>query len=233
MMRVVQIVRVSEQGYSHPYQCYDEEGVLRWCKGNHTGLRSLISEWVCARVARAIGLPVPACDILRLEPWQFDEWRRQKGVDLPVLVTEGNPFVFASTHVENAKDVMDVERDLRVDNPELLAKIFLFDECIRNADRTDCNSNLLSNAGVHVIDHNNAFDPTFEPKAFAHSHILRRFREEAAAETLQAFERQLGEVVTERFLDEAWSEMPDAWTDMGGDVLPLDAIKDVLLRRRG
>ena len=41
-MQIRQIVRVSDQGVSRPYQCYDENGVLRWCKGNHTGLRSLI-----------------------------------------------------------------------------------------------------------------------------------------------------------------------------------------------
>ena len=67
-MQIRQIVRVSDQGVSRPYQCYDENGVLRWCKGNHTGLRSLIAEWVCARIARELELPVPACDILRLDP---------------------------------------------------------------------------------------------------------------------------------------------------------------------
>ena len=40
-MQIRQIVRVSDQGVSRPYQCYDENGGLRWCKGNHTGLRSL------------------------------------------------------------------------------------------------------------------------------------------------------------------------------------------------
>ena len=87
-MQVRQIVRVSDQGVSRPYQCYDENGVLRWCKGNHTGLRSLIAEWVCARIARELGVPVPACDILRLDPATFREWTRCRGERLPQLVTE-------------------------------------------------------------------------------------------------------------------------------------------------
>ena len=64
-MNIRQILRVSDQGVSRPYQCYDEDGVLRWCKGNHTGLKSLMSEWICARVGTALRLPVPPCDILR------------------------------------------------------------------------------------------------------------------------------------------------------------------------
>ena len=32
-MEIRQIVGVSEQGVSRPYRCYDENGVLRWCKG--------------------------------------------------------------------------------------------------------------------------------------------------------------------------------------------------------
>lgn len=84
---------MSDQGVSQPYQCYDENGVLRWCKGNHTGLRSLMSEWVCARVARELGFPVPACDILRLDPALFRDWVRCQGVRVPQLVTEANPVV--------------------------------------------------------------------------------------------------------------------------------------------
>ena len=219
---------MSDQGVSQPYQCYDENGVLRWCKGNHTGLRSLMSEWVCARIARELGLPVPACDILRLDPALFQDWIRCQGARLPQLVTEANPFVFASTNVEDSKDVIDIERDLHCDDPGLLARICLFDELIRNGDRTDDNTNLLSNAGVHVIDHNNAFDPSFDPDAFAREHVLRRFRAKAASEDVEAFRAEMRRVVTEAFLDEIWTEMPEEWTEPGGEALSLDRVKDIL-----
>ena len=42
-------------------------GRVRWCKGNHTGLRSVISEWICARLARQLGLPVPDFSIMKLD----------------------------------------------------------------------------------------------------------------------------------------------------------------------
>ena len=229
-MQISQILRVSEQGVSRPYQCYDEDGVLRWCKGNHTGLRSLLSEWICARIAHKLGLPVPPCDILRLDVRMFENWRKSRGIEVPQLVTETNQFVFASVHVENAKDVVDVNADLRSDDPELLVRIYLFDELVRNTDRTDYNSNLLSNTGVHVIDHNNAFDPAFDPVVFANEHALRRFRAACSPETLDTIRIQMRDVVTEAFLDEIWSEMPQAWTGPGSEILPLDLVKDILLR---
>lgn len=229
-MQVRQIVRVSDQGVSRPYQCYDEKGVLRWCKGNHTGLRSLMSEWVCARVGRALGLPVPSCDILRLDPRYFQSWSRCQGEPMPQLVTEANPFVFASTNVADAKDVIRIETDLRCDDPVLLVRICLFDELIRNTDRTDVNTNLLSNAGVHVIDHNNAFDAAFDRTTFMREHVLRRFRSEANPLVVDTFAGQVRQVVTEGFLEAVWSEMPLQWTEAGCETLTLEIVKGVLLR---
>ena len=230
-MQIRQIVRVSDQGVSRPYQCYDENGVLRWCKGNHTGLRSLIAEWVCARIARALELPVPGCDILRLDPTAFREWARCRGEHLPQLVTDSNPFVFASVNVEDSKDVIDIEKDLHCDDVVLLARICLFDELIHNMDRTDDNTNLLSNAGVHVIDHNNAFDPAFDRETFIREHALRRFLAAAGQTVADAFAVRVRQVVTERLLDEIWSEMPAEWTETGSEILSLETMKGVLLRR--
>ena len=229
-MQIRQIVRVSDQGVSRPYQCYDENGVLRWCKGNHTGLRSLIAEWVCARIARGLELPVPAGDILRLDPTAFCEWARCRGEHLPQLVTDSNPFVFASANVEDSKDVIDIEKDLHCDDVVLLARICLFDELIHNMDRTDDNTNLLSNAGVHVIDHNNAFDPAFDREEFLREHVLRRFRTAADRKVVDAFAAQVRQIVTEGFVDEVWSEMPAAWTEAGCEMLTLEIAKGVLLR---
>ena len=187
-------------------------------------------EWACARIARELDLPVPACDILRLDPALFQDWVRCQGVRVPQLVTEANPFVFASTNVEDSKDVIDIERDLHCDDPVLLARICLFDELVRNGDRTDGNTNLLSNAGVHVIDHNNAFDPAFDRGTFLREHALRRFRTAVDPSAVATFAAQVRQVVTEKFLDGVWSEMPTEWTEVGGAVLSLETMKGVLLR---
>ena len=148
----------------------------------------------------------------------------------PQLVTDANPFVFASVNVEDSKDVIDIDRDLHCDDPVLLARICLFDELIRNGDRTDDNTNLLSNAGVHVIDHNNAFDPAFDRETFLREHALRRFRSAAGSAAVAAFAGQVRQVVTDEFIDEVWSEMPTEWTEVGSETLSLVTVKDVLLR---
>lgn len=231
-MKIDQIVRVSEQGVSRPYQCIDSDGVLRWCKGNHTGLKSLMAEWVCGRIGIALGLPVPPCDILRLDPIVFEDWAKTKDANLPRLVTEANPYVFASTNVHDAADVLDVDRDLRKDNLTLLAQIYLFDELIHNTDRTDYNTNLLSNAGVHIIDHNNAFDPAFDAEVFAREHALRRFCSDAEQSVIAEFKAKMRETINEKLLENIWSQMPNAWTDLGEAVLPYERVKSILMEER-
>ena len=67
MNQVKSILKVSEQGVSRPYLCTDEEDRVRWCKGSHTGFRSVISEWICACMARRLGLPIPDFAILSLD----------------------------------------------------------------------------------------------------------------------------------------------------------------------
>jgi len=227
-MHIKLIVRVSAQGISRPYQCLDEHGVLRWCKGSHTGLKAVMSEWMCAKMAHALGLPVPPCDILYLDPNCFAKWQKNAGNDLPTLVTESNPFVFASTNVEDAKDVTDPLDELKDEDPALLARIFTFDAFIRNTDRTDYNSNLLINGGVHIIDHNNAFDPDFDSNAFSQTHILRECHANADPRAKAAFEEQLRETITAEFLAKAWSEMPEAWTDAASEVFSLESVLHLL-----
>ena len=229
MEKIISIRKISEQGVSRPYLCTDEGNRVRWCKGNHTGLRSIISEWVCARLARRIGLPIPNFAIMKLDLSLFREWRTYQNVPVPEIVTETNPFVFASLNVENCKDVLDPETDLKHIDRTLLAKIYFFDKWIHNTDRTDGNSNLLVNGNVYIIDHNNAFDPCFSESSFAADHILRDFGNAIPAWEKDTFMRFCTELARGPFLEEIWSELPEEWTDVGNDLLPLPFIRAILL----
>ena len=223
------IVRVSQQGVSRPYVCRDGLGALYWCKGNHTGLRAVMSEWICARVARSLGLPVPECQIMKLDVSYFRSWCDCNVGDFPRLVTDANQYVFASKHVEDAKDVICAAADLHDADQRLLARIKMFDARIRNMDRTAVNSNLLVNGGVHVIDHNNAFDAAFDRETFDREHVLTPLVTAVDRQVSVEFERKFDEVVTEDFLDSVWSEMPAEWTDPGEVALPLAMVKEFLL----
>ena len=83
MERIKSILKVSEQGVSKPYLCTDEQDGVRWCKGSHTGLRSLVSEWICARLARRLGLPIPDFAILKLDVSEFRNWRGYQETPVP------------------------------------------------------------------------------------------------------------------------------------------------------
>ncbi len=228
MERIKTILKVSEQGVSRPYVCEDEEARVRWCKGNHTGLRSVMSEWICANLARELGLPVPDFDIMKLDISVFQEWRDCRGDDLPEIVTASNQFVFASLNVDDCKDVFEPASDLAHIDAPLLARIYLFDRMIRNTDRTEYNSNLLVNGSVYIIDHNNAFDDAFNESEFSKEHILRGCRDSIPADEARAFALRMADLASGRFLDDVWSEMPYEWTDAGGDILPLSRIKRIL-----
>ena len=81
-----------------------------------------------------------------------------------------------------------------------------------------------------MIDHNNAFDLAFDRETFLREHALRRFRAAADPSVAAAFAEQVRQVVTEKFLDEVWSEMPTEWTEIGSETLSLGTMKGVLLR---
>ena len=232
MKRITSIVKVSEQGVSKPFLCTDEDGGVRWCKGSHTGFRSLIAEWLCACLAREAGLPIPDFGIFRLDLCRFRGWKERQGVAVPDLVTESNQYVFGSLNVENCKDVFDPAVELGHIDKRVLAKIFWLDALIHNTDRTDFNSNLLVNGSVYIIDHNNAFDPAFDKTAFANEHILRGFRDVISMEEIAAFQNRIRGLILGDFLECAWNEMPSVWAEVGEDVLSIDFIRNVTSEER-
>lgn len=225
MNRIKSILKISEQGVSRPYLCSDESGGIRWCKGCHTGFRAIVSEWICARLAGALGLPVPEFEIMRLDVSVFRQWRMLQNGNVPEIVTDFNPYVFGSLNVENSKDVFDAKSELSHVDTKLLAKIFWFDLLVRNTDRTDFNSNLLVNGSVYIIDHNNAFDPNFSASGFLSEHILRECRAALSVTELKDFKKSAVELANGSFLDEVWGEMPEEWTESVEAILPLPRIK--------
>lgn len=214
-----EILCISEQGCSRPFLCRSEGGDLYWCKGVFAGLRSVRNEWVCANLARQVSLPVPDFLIAKVEYALFDLWRRFKGPDVPSLVTQSNPYVFASLRVPDVKDVMD-RSDVRTMGSDLQAKIVAFDEFIRNLDRSEFNSNLLVTLGLerklYMIDHNLAFDDKFDRRDFLREHILRESLPEVSEADKQGFRRKLQGAFTESFLERVWNEMPSEWVEDDG-----------------
>lgn len=228
MQQIEAIVRMSEQGVTHPFRCCAVGGEW-WCKGWHTGIRSLVREWVCANLARSLGLPIPDFAILEVPLEVFETWARFQ--DKPQrLVLREQPFVFASKHVPHCVDVEGMD-ELRVRRRMLLERIFLFDHAIRNLDRSAGNSNLLRTCGetgeeLHLIDHNNAFDAKFSEERFAKVHIARSLID-MTAEKAEAFGCELRHWV-EGSLEKCWGEMPEEWQGYENLDLGIEKVREVL-----
>lgn len=211
MLEIREIIRASSQGVTVPVLCKGDDGALYWCKGDQAGLASCRNEWVCGCLAKALNLSIPKFDIAKV-PWElFVAWRNL-AVDVPPLIKESNPYVFASRHVEDAKDIVSVREIKDVDESDQV-KIFLFDEFIRNVDRTDSNSNLLVTAAKqwYVIDHNLSYAENFDRPSFVSDHLFKNSIHGEAYRVKDAFLARIKEVFTVDFLESVWSEMPNSW----------------------
>lgn len=219
ILKISEILRVSTQGCSQPFLCKDEKGDEYWCKGVNAGLRSVRNEWICANVAKALGLPVPNFAIAKVPYNLFSTWKIAMNADVPQLITESNPFVFASLNVAKVKDVLN-RVELASIERYLQAKIVLFDAFIRNLDRSEFNSNLLVTIGLektlYIIDHNLAFDEKFDKQTFLREHILRESLPEVSGEEKERFWKFIGGTFSEKFLEAVWNGMPDEWVDDEG-----------------
>ena len=120
---------------------------------------------------------------------------------------------------------------------ELRWKILLFDWWVQNEDRIlgeiGGNVNLLWNPAdrqVTVIDHNNAFDRTFDESVFFQNHVFWAERERIPSAFLLE-QKQAFENMANRF-DELIQGFPDEWVELDdrpGDFNP-ESVREILSR---
>ena len=58
--------------------------------------------------------------------------------------------------------------------------------------------------------------------------MLRTFKDAITESEKSLFRRTAAELASGPFLDEAWSELPEEWADIGNEVLPLSRIKSTI-----
>lgn len=168
---IVEVVKRSTQGVTQPFICRSDEGELYFVKGIGAGRRSQICEWICAKLADRLGLPIPPYAIVEV-PKELIELGAQ-----PDLTQLGSGPAFGSLLLQvtelTAVQVPKVP-------PALQRDVLAFDWWIRNADRTltdlGGNPNLFwdtSSDELVVLDHNLAFDPGFNTEEFVQLHAFR------------------------------------------------------------
>lgn len=127
-----------------------------------------------AQLATEFGLPIAEYALAEVDPQLIEA-----GV-FPDIDQLGCGVVFASRELVHAQELTATTRDLV--SPELAKDVLVFDWWLRNEDRhlTELggNPNLLwdmQGSELVVIDHNQAFDRTFNAGNFLQAHVFSRY----------------------------------------------------------
>ncbi len=151
-IEAVELKRLAKRGSMRPLLCRGNDGAHYILKPFSISQPwPLVLEWVCARLGRVLGLPIPNYRQVHVsaelaEAWNaFNERRIEPGIG------------FGSQQVASA---LEFEVSLSASIPEAMRlRVLAFDWWIRNRDRGEKNPNLLWSAetrSLHVIDHDQA-----------------------------------------------------------------------------
>jgi hypothetical protein len=195
---------------TRPFLCKDDSGKLFYVKGGNADRRSLIVEWLCARLATAFGLPVAPCAIVNIPELLIEAAANSDVAEL------GSGLAFGSERVPNVLEItwsqaQRVPQKLRQD-------ILVFDWWIQNDDRNltplGGNPNLLwDTAGdeLVVIDHNAAFSQQFSPADFVNLHIFGSEWETVVGDCVHQAEYLTRIQQASEVFEEAMASCPKDW----------------------
>lgn len=65
-VQIVEVIRRSEQGITHPYICRGDNGNVYFVKGIGAGRRSQLCEWIAGNLGLALDLPIAPFDIVEV-----------------------------------------------------------------------------------------------------------------------------------------------------------------------
>ncbi len=170
---IVEIIRPTDSGQTQPFLCLLEDDQLYAVKGREALHRGLIGEVVAGCLGQALGLPIPPFVIASLPPLLF---RPNGGTSAAQAI--GRQPAFASAWQESAQAVTPTS--LTLQPQDMLARLYVFDHWIANGDRSlseiNGNPNLfvrLDDNALVAIDHNLAFDPSYDPAKELPLHACR------------------------------------------------------------
>ncbi len=209
-VQIVEILGRANQGVTRPFRCRGEDGAIYYVKGHGATRHSLIAEYVCGHLARDFGLPVPDFEVVEV-PEALVTWANIEDVgDLgagPAFGSRALPYTqeLSVTHVPRV--AVPLRRD-----------ILVFDWWVRNADRTlsekGGNPNLLWDqeaSKLAVIDHNQAFAPDFNARAFAQTHVFHADWSDVFEDMIEraSYQDRLARVFDG--FDQACDNLPPEW----------------------
>lgn len=254
-MRIVEITGRAQHGATKPFICRGDDGRLYFVKGQHAGYHSMICEWVAARLAQELSLPVAPFTVVELPERLVAESFTPDAVDL------GKGEAFGSQEIEFASQFQWSQ--MNVIDAGLRTQILVFDWWIANIDRilgeAGGNVNLLWTSApqqVHLIDHNLAFSSEVIDGSWADfcaNHVFGQCRQnqvlqeehlsgprgtlQVAAATSDGQRRNCENFglrchLTWDKIEEIWNELPEKWQE-SCHTLGLEEVKQTLSRASG
>ncbi|MDM8569085.1 hypothetical protein QUF50_06190 [Thiotrichales bacterium HSG1] len=169
MIEITEIIKRTTHGVTQPFLCKSSDGKVYYVKGKNVGNSGLIKEFIGAKLAQALQLPIPSFQILYVDIALIEIYDGE-GNEL------GDGYVFGS---EEVPSVTELKYESIKEIPISLKKdILIFDLWIRNEDRTlsefGGNPNLFwKNKELYIIDHNLIFDNRFSQIDFWNFHVFR------------------------------------------------------------
>jgi len=197
------------QGVTKPFKCLADDGIEYFVKGKSLGTQDSIKEWLGGHLANSFGLPVPNFCVVSI-PLQLLNAKGQEALD---DLGEGPAFASQTVPLANEFRHHLIEQV----PPGLQKDLLILDAWIYNEDRTltnlGGNPNLLwASNRLHVIDHNNALDETFDSESFKQTHVFCNRMPEVMNDlvTKQHYQDKMQSTL-EACWQEAWNSMPDEW----------------------
>lgn len=205
-IQIIEVIDKMTQGLSEPILCKCENNEEYIVKGIGAGRSSQISEWICANLARCLGLPIAQFALVEIPDVLYDE--------LPShLRSIGSGVAFGSKKVQGSNwfegvGVNRISKDLQ-------RKTLVFDLWIKNMDRTRGNPNLLYQAesnSLVIIDHNLAFDKDFTLKDFLETHLFAGCFTDVVSDWVVRAEMEAWLQQALASLDEICHNLPKEWS---------------------
>lgn len=149
-----------KNGCTKPYHvvCDGEPYIVKF-KQNPEGLRVLANEYVCAKLAKKLHLPIPNPALIQVS----DEFIKDFGTKISDHVGEQitTGIHFGTKKLKKAYPLTNADMIYLARNVHIVPEILLFDHWIHNSDRDRNGGNLLFDAvkmELVILDHTHAFD---------------------------------------------------------------------------
>lgn len=141
----------------HRVRCNDNITYVVKFAQNPQGIKALINEYVCARLAKNLDLPIPDFSLVHITQELINV--SIKNIKLEDKVQPG--IHFGSRELNKAIPLTSSDLIEYAENKMDIAKIILFDHIIANEDRCANTRNLLfdmEKRRITIIDHSHAFE---------------------------------------------------------------------------